>query len=304
MLMETTTPATLAQEDTATEQRPTLQELAAQLARVRQQPCLLFIVPHIGRDCLNGLLDAVKGASNKRLDVVLHSDGGDIHAAYLAAREMKRRFKHVTMFVPVRAKSAAMMLCVIAEELVLGRLGELGPLDGQYQSPELGDPPADCSGLVPFTALEQLNETAGMMYESLLDRFIKSVHMKAADACSQAAHLVSELLRPLYAQISPTVLAENARRLDLGSQHALRLLVRYHPDRPEAARREMVDRLVHAYPCHCFPLDYEELKELGFPVRRPTATEESIIETLAISLSEPDSEQLITLVNHDNDGHA
>lgn len=301
--METTTLVTLAEPEDGTAQHPPLVEAARQMARTRQRPCLLLIAPQLGRECLNGLVAAVSGPSRHELDIILHSHGGDIHAAYVMARELKRRFEHVTIFVPVRAKSAAMLLCMIADDLVLGTLAELGPLDGQYQPPELGDGPADCSGLVPFKALEQLNDAAGMLYELPLARFIQSVHMKAADARGQATQLVSDLLRPLYAQMSPTVLAESARRLDVGSEHALRLLARCQPGRPEAARRQMVDRLVHAYPCHCFPLDYEELEDLGFPVRRPTTIEESTQEMLALSLSEREPEQLITLVDDDNGGH-
>jgi hypothetical protein len=47
-----------------------------------------------------------------------------------------------------------------------------------------------------------------------------------------------------------------------------------------------VDRLVNAYPCHCFPVDHEELEELGFPVRIPSPTEGPALELIAAALSQ------------------
>jgi hypothetical protein len=275
-----------------------LKEAAAQLAGARLRPCLLFVVPEIRRDCLVPLREAMGKTTGKGLDLILHSHGGDIHAAYVAAREIKRRFEHVTVFVPVAAKSAAMLLCLIADELVLGSLGELGPLDGQYQPPDLANASADRSGLLPFKALDQLNDALATMYQFLVERFMNTVYMKGSDACSQASELTSAVLGPLYAQIPPTVLAESARGLELGIEHAERLLRRYRPRLPEPARHELVERLVHAYPCHCFPIDHEELQELGFPVRPATPTEEGALEGIAAALLESQSEPetVITVV--------
>jgi hypothetical protein len=270
-------------------------EAATQLARARQRPCLLFIAPEIRRDCVPAVRDAIKDTAGKEVDLVIHSNGGDIHAAYVVAREIKRRCERVAVFVPLRAGSAATLLCLIGDELVLGSLGELGPLDGQYQPPQLTDASADTSGLIPFRALEQLNRSVAMMYECLVERFVGVVHPKASEACAQASQLTSAVFAPLYTQIHPRVLAENARGLELGMAHADRLLRRYRPRLPEAGRGELIDTLVNGYPCHCFPLDYEEL---GLPVRPPTPSEEAALEAIAVALSErkSEAERVITVV--------
>jgi hypothetical protein len=280
------------------EERPPLIGAAAQLARARQRPCLLFIVPEIRRDCVPAVRDAIKDTAGKEVGLVVHSNGGDIHAAYIVAREIKRRFERATVFVPLRAGSAATLLCLIGDELVLGSLGELGPLDGQYQPPQLTDASADTSSLIPFRALEQLNRSVAMMFDTLVERFVGVVHLKASEACAQASQLTSAVFAPLYTQIHPRVLAENARGLELGMAHADRLLRRYRPTLAEAGRGELINTLVNGYPCHCFPLDYEELEELGFPVRPPTPSEEAALEGIAVALSDGKSqaERVITLV--------
>jgi hypothetical protein len=279
------------------EERSPLIDGAVQLARTRQRPCLLFFVPEIRHDSTRMLRAAIRQAEGAEVDLLLHSNGGDVHAAYVAARDVKRRFDRVTVFVPLAAKSAAMMLCLIADELVLGPLGELGPLDGQCQPAELADSPADRSGLIPFKALEQLNDATGAMYEGLVNRFVNSVHMKASDACGRASELTSAVFGPLYAQISPTVLAESARGLDLALEHAVRLLRRYRPPMPDRARYRLVRRLINAYPCHCFPVDHEELEELGFPARHADPKEEAILEHVAAIVVDSPPESVIRLVN-------
>ncbi len=94
------------------------------------------------------------------------------------------------------------------------------------------------------------------------------------------------------------MLAENARGLELGMAHADRLLSRYRPTFAEAGRGELINTLVNGYPCHCFPLDYEELQELGFPVRPPSPSEAAALEAIAVALSEgkSEAERVITVV--------
>ena len=78
----------------------------------------------------------------------LAGERGDIEAAYLMARTLRRRFRIDAAYVPWLAKSASTMLCLAADEIVLAELGELGPLDAQS--------PAG-SALAPFKLLEQVS---------------------------------------------------------------------------------------------------------------------------------------------------
>ena len=59
---------------------------------------------------------------------------------------------------PFRAKSAASLICLAADELILGRLGEIGPLDQQYDEKMTADFPLSTSRLLQDTALTELQE--------------------------------------------------------------------------------------------------------------------------------------------------
>ncbi|MCL6580724.1 MAG: ATP-dependent Clp protease proteolytic subunit [Firmicutes bacterium] len=67
--------------------------------------------------------------SSPTVVLVLDSPGGDIHAAYLLARLYRTHASKLTVVVPRFAKSAATLICLAADEIVMTRIAELGPLD-------------------------------------------------------------------------------------------------------------------------------------------------------------------------------
>jgi hypothetical protein len=274
-----------------------MRELAGGLAALRKHPCLLFVSSTIqGQDVVT-LRKALGNQQGEHLDVIVASPGGDVGAAYLVARELRRRFARLTVYVPLQAKSAAILLCLAAEELVLGPLGELGPLDQQYDEKQQADFPLSTSRLVPFRALDQLQRVAAGTYDELVGRILEKSGMRPFEACSKAAELTSSLYGPLFAQVDPTRIAECARGLELGMEYALRLLRRYRPELEDKQARKIVHALVHTYPSHGFIIDFEELAELGLPVRGPEADEIPFVDELALALVEFGTEtDLIDLV--------
>src|SRR5207247_10199928 len=113
------------------------------------------------------------------------SHGAAILAAYLLARDLRRHAQTITVFVPLFAKSAATLVCLAADELVLGPLGELGPLDAQGNT----NVPADTSRLVPFKALEQLDEAVFDSYEKLVAGIIKDNGVTPLEACTNESQV-------------------------------------------------------------------------------------------------------------------
>src|SRR5439155_5988479 len=82
-------------------------------------------------DVFDDLCSCLQG-TNARLDVILDSSGGDIHAAYNLARLFRRFAKEELNFiVPRWAKSAATLLVCGGDTIYMGPIAELGPLDPQ-----------------------------------------------------------------------------------------------------------------------------------------------------------------------------
>jgi hypothetical protein len=242
---------------------------------------------------------ALPATAGEPLDVVVSSPGGDIDAAYVLARELRRRGGAVTVYVPLMAKSAAALLCLAADELVLGSLGELGPLDAQYDEKQKADFPVTISRLAPFTALSQLKDGVMAFYDEAVGRILHQSGMRPFEACSQAAELTSAVYRTIYQQIDPNRLAESARGLEIGCEYGARVLRRYRPDVFARNGERLVHRLVHDYPSHGFVVDLEELAELGLPARAAEeGPERDAVEAIAEAIIEaPADTTLIELVH-------
>lgn len=67
------------------------------------------------------------------LHLMLSSPGGDGEIAVRLLRAMQARCSRLTIIVPDMAKSAATIMCLGADELLMGPASDLGPVDPQFQ---------------------------------------------------------------------------------------------------------------------------------------------------------------------------
>lgn len=70
------------------------------------------------------------------LDVVLHSPGGVAEAAESLAVLLRNKFSPIRFIIPNIAKSAATMLALSGNEILMDSNGELGPIDPQFVIPK------------------------------------------------------------------------------------------------------------------------------------------------------------------------
>ena len=86
----------------------------------------------IGLMDLQGFMEAVSNVAEPTLDLILHSPGGSAEAAESIVAYLRKRFSGVRVFVPVAAMSAATMIALSADEVVMGQHSQLGPIDPQF----------------------------------------------------------------------------------------------------------------------------------------------------------------------------
>ena len=270
-------------------------KLSRELLRLRGFPFLVIDAPTDERT-VQAVRDAVSGLSGE-LGVVLRSPGGCACCSYAIARELKRRFDRVSVFVPLAAKSAAVLIALAADDLVLGNLGELGPLDAQFSDKQRADFPVDRSRLAVFRALDHLRQHAIGTFDQMVRQLVKGSGMRADDVFRNGSEFAARVCGPLYAQIDPLVLGESLRSMEVGTEYAGRILRRYRAEVWAQDGPRIVERLVHGYPDHGFVIDREELMELAIPVRAPTAEEAPLIDAMTAALrARTDDEALIELV--------
>src|SRR3989304_2846741 len=79
-----------------------------------------------------GFIEAIQDIDGDVVDILLHSPGGIAEAADSIVDIIRGRFQHVRFLIPNMAKSAATMLALSGDQIVLDVASELGPIDPQF----------------------------------------------------------------------------------------------------------------------------------------------------------------------------
>lgn len=180
-------------------------------------------------DRLYSAASKLKG-EDKNILLIVHSPGGRIEPAYLISKTLKRiAGKKFVVAVPRRAKSAATLLALGADEIHMGMISQLGPIDPQV------------SGLPVLALGNALNHIA-----NIVGKVPRSSDM-------WAKYLIDQVpIRRLghYERVSESA-AQYAERLLHGKQL---------PGGKTAA--QVAQHLVQHYKDHSFVIDTEEAIEL------------------------------------------
>lgn len=97
------------------------------------------------------------------LDVMLDSGGGDLDAAFKTLKILKLHAKDTAIIVPFYAKSAATLIALGGDNLVLCKGGELGPMDPQVLDFSTGH----------YVPVSSIKETVDFL-EGLGDQVVKA----------------------------------------------------------------------------------------------------------------------------------
>lgn len=81
----------------------------------------------------NGFIEALRGITGPNLDVIIHSPGGSPEATESIVELLRSRFNNIRFLIPAVAKSAATMLAMSGEEIIIGDDAEVGPTDPQLR---------------------------------------------------------------------------------------------------------------------------------------------------------------------------
>lgn len=166
----------------------------------------------IGLGDVQGFMEACSNVEERELDLFLHSPGGSAEAAESIVEYLRTRFDHVRVIVPIAAMSAATMVALSADELVMGAHSQLGPIDPQFTifTPE---GPRSAPG------------------QAIKDQFDL-----AKQECQDPANIGAWL--PILRSYSPGLLAQCDHQRRLAEQYAARWLERYmFANDPDAAAK-------------------------------------------------------------------
>lgn len=209
----------------------------------------------------------------------VYSPGGVARYAYELAMLLRRHCGGFMAVVPRYAKSAATLLTLGANEILMNVHAELGPLDAQIYDPEyqVQNRPA----LDEVQALEQLSAFALRVFDDeIMPTLIHASDLKTSALMPVAIDFATRIVAPLFDKIDVVRYTQVSRQLRIAEEYAKRLLTQaYGPD------AERISRVLNSqYPEHGFPIYREEVREIGLRLATLTVPVRSILEEMTVCL--------------------
>jgi hypothetical protein len=87
-----------------------------------------------------GFSDLIQDIKEDEVDILIHSPGGFAEVTESIVGMLRTRFKSIRFVIPNMAKSAATLLVLSGDELLMDHRGELGPIDPQVQYMSIDGP--------------------------------------------------------------------------------------------------------------------------------------------------------------------
>ena len=79
----------------------------------------------------DGFYEVIRNIKSNEIDIFIHSPGGSIEATESIVKVLRSKFSKIRFIVTGTAKSAATMLALSGDSILMDEAGELGPIDPQ-----------------------------------------------------------------------------------------------------------------------------------------------------------------------------
>ncbi|MFH1392517.1 MAG: hypothetical protein ABIG90_02450 [bacterium] len=205
------------------------------------------------------IADDVVPIFNKHLDkigqqdlisIFLYTRGGDMLAPLRLIKLLKSYTKQIEVIVPYRAHSAGTLIAIGADKIVMGRLGELSPVDPSTSHPFNPANPIDPKQKMQIS-VEDLHsyfllakEKAGVQDEQMVEIYkdlVKKIHPLSLGNVYRAARMAKQITKKL-------------------------LLMHFNLERDKEKIEEIVKEITGDICIHGYPITRDEAKDIGLNI--------------------------------------
>jgi len=206
----------------------------------------------------------------KAIDLMIAGFGGDPMVSWRIMSSIRERIDNVAVLVPQTAYSAATLLALGANEIIMHPNANLGPIDMQITTTQVG--PGGESIQRQFSTED---------VEAFLD------FVRERLGVSDQEHL-RRLFEMICKEVGTLGVGFTARSVKLATALGEKLLAMHMTGAENATRRKtLVETLSTQFHSHAYPVSRKEAMEVGLPISRERDEElESLIWQLWLDLEE------------------
>lgn len=192
---------------------------------------------------IDWIFDEINFDKTKEISLLVNIYGG--YDTLLLAKTIRRLFEKIKVFIPGVAASSGTLLSLIGDEIIMGRMGHLSPVDSQTEM-------LDGKDEVPISA-----KSFSSGFKKLLEEIKKQKNIDSP---------VYKALKALIEKIDLRLKDEYERTLisDIMETEDILLLGGYS----KTKAHYIADKLVNGYPTHGYIIDYYEAHRLGLRVKQ------------------------------------
>ena len=231
-----------------------------QIEEIRKRPLIAYVTSikpgtsvQMATDIIPFLIKQINNIKESdSIDLLILSNGGDPIVSWRIISILREKFKHVGVLVPYTAYSAATLLALGADEIIMHPYANLGPLDPQLSF-------QDSNG-------KQKN----IGYEDIV-KYIDFVK----DVSNNEPTVITDALDKLTKELSPTMIGFAKRSSSLGLTMSKKLLETHMQD--EDKINQIISTLNNNYYHHGYPLSRKEAKVLGLPIAKDNSEIEELL---------------------------
>lgn len=228
---------------------------------IRQRPLIVYMTSpranasgRMGGDVISEICDQIEALPEgcKKVDLLLVSNGGDGLVAWRAISMLRERVDEIGVLIPQTAYSAATLLALGADEIVMHPFANLGPIDPQIDVSRKGDD----------------GKTENIHFGSEdMEGFLEFAREKVG--LTDQSNML-EVFRMFCKEVGTVPIGIAARSSLLSQQLGVKLLQsRKKKPKDERKSKTIVDRLNKKFFNHGYALSRTEAKEIGLKVIYP-----------------------------------
>lgn len=181
-----------------------------------------------------------KAKNYDKVYLLLNSPGGLVTSSYKIARALRRNFNNIIVFVPHMAASGGTLIALAGNEIVMGVMSQLSPLDVQVD----------------------YNDGVSVSVASLFRSFDRLSNFFRKTYVDEAPYP----WKALADKLDPILMEEWSGTSDMMTLYTKEILVKSGFEDNKAG--DISQKLTMSFPDHSFVIHYDQAKELGLNVKK------------------------------------
>lgn len=251
-------------------------EIYAQIENERKRPLIAYVTSgrtyaggSIGSDAVGEISKQLEAlpAECKELDLLIVSNGGDPTVAWRIVSNIRERVDKLSVLVPQAAFSAATMIALGADEIVMHPFGNLGPIDSQITTAK--------------------GRGGGKRFGS--EDLTAALELARKVICEQDENhrdVMLEVFKIVCDEIDPLAIGFTSRSIQLTNAMARKMLSFHMDNQDEAAIEKIVAALHQDFFDHGYPISLTEARGIGLKASPPSQQVEQLLWKVWLEIEE------------------